>query len=404
MNRFKSNAGRRNFLKMCGLSAVPFFMSANGLANPFLFDNDPSKKEADKKPSVNFIFDDVFFSPTEYLQKLTEINAAHAIERDFYGSGGVVEELQLAFAKLTGKEKAIFLPTGTMANQLAVKLLSKDNTKVIVPENSHVYRDEADAAQAVHNKRLIPTGKDKAYFTLQDLKDTIAYYDAGEVFKSGLGTITMENPIRRTDETYVPLPVIKEIAGYCKEKGYKMHLDGARLHIASAYTGISVAEYAADFDTVYISLYKYLNAAHGAILCGEAAVIDKMEHQVKIYGGTTFQSWDAAAMALHYLNGIDDRWKSVVQQSDALVTELNKLPGVKISKIENGTNIRHLVLDKNIDLKKLAGILYNDYNIWLGRADENGIIKFTVNESILRQKNEYIVNAWQKGISLAKIN
>jgi threonine aldolase len=129
-----------------------------------------------------------------------------------------------------------------------------------------------------------------------------------------------------------------------------------------------------------------------------------MEHQVKIYGGTTFQSWDAAAMALHYLNGIDDRWKSVVQQSDALVTELNKLPGVKISKIENGTNIRHLVLDKNIDLKKLAGILYNDYNIWLGRADENGIIKFTVNESILRQKNEYIVNAWQKGISLAKIN
>ena len=401
MNKIKPNADRRSFLKMCGLSTVPLFISASGLANSLLIDADKSKKETGKKPPVNFIFDGLSFSPTEYLQKLTEINEVHAIEPDFYGDGGVIKDLEDAFAKITGKEKAIFLPTGTMANQLAIKLLSKDNTKVIVPENSHVYRDEADAAQAVHNKRLIPAGKGRPYFTLSELQETIAYYDEGEVFKSGLGTITLENPIRRTNETSVPFATIKEITAYCKEKGYKTHLDGARLHIASAFTGVSIAEYAACFDTVYISLYKYLNASNGAMLCGDAAVIDKIKHQVKIYGGTTFQSWDAAAMALHYLNGIEDRWKEVVLQANTLISELNKIAGVKISTLENGTNIYNLVLDKSIDLKKLAGALYNDYNIWLGRANEEGTIHFTVNESLLRRKTTEIIDAWKKGISLA---
>jgi len=402
MDTFKSSADRRSFLKAAGLATLPFFVSASGMAGNSLFYDGKPKKEEHKNPSVNFIFDGLSFSPEEYIKKLTEINDAKAIEPDFYGHGGAVKELQDAFAKITGKEKAVFLPTGTMANQLAIKLLSKENTKVIVPENSHVFRDEADAAQSVHNKRLIPAGKGKAYFDLKELQETITYYDKGEVFESGLGTITVENPVRRADETSVPIGVIKEVAAFCKEKGYKMHLDGARLHIASAYTGVSIAEYAAYFDTVYISLYKYLNASNGAMLCGDAAVIDKIEHLVKIYGGTTFQSWDAAAMALHYLNGIEERWKNVIQQAESLITELNKIPEIKISKIENGTNIYNLVLDKSIDLKKLAGVLYNEYNIWLGRANEEGIVKFTVNESLLRQKNDFILNAWKKGMNAAK--
>jgi len=89
------------------------------------------------------------FSPRDYLDKLNEIDSINSIEIDYYYKGGVTRELEDEFARITGKEKAIYLPTGTMANQLALKLLNGSNTKAIVPENSHVFRDEADASQAV---------------------------------------------------------------------------------------------------------------------------------------------------------------------------------------------------------------------------------------------------------------
>ncbi len=393
--RISSNTFRRDFIKLCGLSALPFFMPEN----VFAIQKQETKEEIkNKKPLLNFISDGLLLSPAEYLQKLDEINKKSEIEPDFYGNGGATKRLEDAFVKITGKEKAIFLPTGTMANQLAIKLLNKDNTKALVPENSHIYRDEADAAQSVHNKRLIGLGKGKPFFTLKDLQETLAYYDNEEVFKSGLGVVAIENPIRRADASTIPIENIKEISKFCKEKGYQLHLDGARLHIAAAYTGVSIAEYATNFDTVYISLYKHLNATNGAILCGKADIIDKVAHQIKIYGGTSFQNWSATAVALHSLNDVEEKWKNIIKVADYLVVELNKIPEIKISKIENGTNIYNLVLDKNISLKKLADFLRIDDNILVGRANAEKVIKLMVNESLLSRKPSEIVDAWKKAI------
>ena len=389
--KFSSSTFRRDFIKLCGLSALPFFMPESVFAAP-------EQEIKNKKPLVNFISDGLLLSPAEYLQKLDEINKISPIEPDFYGNGGVTKRLEDEFVKITGKEKAIFLPTGTMANQLAIKLLNKENTKAIVPENSHIYRDEADSAQSVHNQRLIGIGKDKAFFTLKDLQETLTYYDNEEVFKSGLGVITIENPIRRADASTIPIQNIKEISEYCRQKGYKLHLDGARLHIAAAYTGVSVAQYAENFDTVYISLYKHLNATNGAILCGKADIIDKVAHQIKIHGGTNFQNWNAVAMALHNLSSIEEKWKNIVKVADYLIVELNKIPEIKISKIENGTNIYNLVLDKNISLKKLADFLRIDDNILVGRANAEKVVKLMVNESLLSRKPNEIVDAWKKAI------
>ena len=310
MKKQGDNNQRRDFLKKCGLSTVPFLFPAISLSAAPLLEHQTNSTNNTKFP-VNFIYDGLAFSPQEYLEKLNEINKSHPIQPDFYGNGGATKALEDTFAKITGKEKAIYLPTGTMANQLAIKLLNEDNTKVLVSENSHIYRDEADAAQSVHGKRLIPVGKGKAYFNLNDLKSTIRYLNENEVFKSGIGTVAIENPIRRADGTTVPIETIKELSEYCKENGYRLHLDGARIHLAAAYTKVSLAAYASYFDTVYISLYKYLNATGGAILCGDAALIDKIVHEIKIHGGTVFQSWNNTAVALHYLRDIDERWKKV---------------------------------------------------------------------------------------------
>lgn len=398
IKNLKEAHNRRDFLKKCSLSSVPILLPTIGL-NAMSFSEVQNETPIKPQTPVNFIYDGLDFSPQEYIKKLNEVNQAKPIEPDFYGNGGTTKALEDEFAKITGKEKAIYLPTGTMANQLAIKLLNGNKTKVIVPENSHIFRDEADAAQSVHHKRLIPLGnKDKPYFELTDLKEIIAYTNKNEVFRSGLGTVAIENPIRRADGAAIPIETIKEISNYCKDKGFKMHLDGARIHLASAYTGVSISEYASYFDTIYISLYKYLNATGGAILCGDAKLIEQITHEIKIHGGTVFQNWSNTAVALHYLKGINDRWSMVLKAAAIIVSELNKIDGLNINGLKNGTNIYDLKLSKAIDSKELASVLYDEYNIRMRRADKEGLVKFAINESILTRDTSEITGAWNSAV------
>jgi len=394
MKKVIEENNRRDFLKKCALSTVPFLLPTVGLNAMSRSENNNIDLTNNPEVTVNFIYDGLELSPRQYLEKLTEIDQGERLEPDFYGNGGTTKELEEIFAKLTGKKKAIYLPTGTMANQLAIKLLNGKNTKVIVPENSHIFRDEADASQSVHRLRLVPIGKDKSYFQLDDLVSTVKYINEKEVFRSGLGTVVIENPIRRANGTAVPIETIKEVSTYCKNNGYKMHLDGARIHLASAFTNVSIEEYASYFDTVYVSLYKYLNANGGAILCGDAEIIDQLSHQIKILGGSMFQNWSNTAIALHYLDGITERLNQVVVTANKLIDELNKIDGISISSTENGTNIYKLKLANNISSKELAEKLFKEHNIRL-RSGENGIVRFAVNETLLTRDLQGIINAWK---------
>jgi len=394
MKKIKIENNRREFLKKCGLSTVPFLLPTVGLNAMSWSENNKTNLANKPEIVVNFIYDGLELTPRQYIEKLAEIDKGKILEADFYGNGGTTKLLEEKFAKLTGKEKAIYLPTGTMANQLAIKLLNGNNTKVIVPENSHVFRDEADASQNVHGLRLVPVGKEKSYFQLEDLVSTIKNINENEVFRSGLGTIVIENPIRRANGKAVPIETIKEINTYCKNNGYKMHLDGARIHLASAFTKVSLKEYTSYFDTVYISLYKYLNATGGAILCGDTEIIDQLSHQIKIHGGTMFQSWNNTSIALHFLDGITERLNQVVITAHKLIEELNKIDGIHITPIKNGTNIFNLKLTPNISSKELSKILFEEHNIRL-RSSENGMVRFAVNESLLTRDSQKIVDAWK---------
>ena len=99
----------------------------------------------------------------------------------------------------------------------------------------------------------------------------------------------------------------KRISALARERGIGMHLDGARLFIASAYSGIAPAEYAAAFDTVYVSLWKYFNSGIGAILAGPKRVLDGMYHMRRMFGGNLAAGWQAALVARHYMNGFPER-------------------------------------------------------------------------------------------------
>ncbi len=383
---------RRSFLITSSAGIIPALIPFHGLFNGHFT---PGKINT---RTVKFFGDGEMFEPAEYLQELHNANAISPIVKDRYGAGGNVELLEKKFAELTGKEKAICFPSGTLANELAIDVLCGEKSKVFVPENSHIYRDEADSAQQVFGNRLMPLGEGQHFFTLDHLKNAISKIDKDEAFKTGAGVLAIENPVRRADGRAVPIEEIKKISEYCRSKSIKLHLDGARIFIASIWTGIPVKEYASYFDTVYVSLYKYFGASGGAVLCGNADIIDKMAILIKVHGGTIYSNWLNAAMAMHRLEGFDDRQKEVIVRSKELILGLNNINGLQMSKLDNGTNIHLLKLPKSIDGAKFQDKLFKEFNIKIGRPDEQNELKITMNETLLYMDVKDIVGAFKKYI------
>ncbi len=389
---------RRNFLKASGIAVLPAF-----IPNRNLYANNTINKFIPKEDDTVLLYGDgIMYEPDQYIEQLQQFNTKNAIKKDRYGTGGVVTALETKFEEITGKEKAIFMPSGTMANQFAIAVLSGEHTKVFVQDTSHIYRDEADAAQAVFQKRLMPLAKEATYFTVAELKNAIESLSSHEVFQSGIGAVSIENPVRRSDGRFVPIEEIKKISEYCRTNNIKLHLDGARIYMASAWTGISIKEYASYFDTIYISLYKYLGASGGAILCGDNNVINKMPHLIKIHGGNMYGNWTNAAMALHRLEGIEDRLQKTMIRADEVFSAINKFSSIKINSLEDGTNIYSLELGNNINGIKFQETLAKNYNIRMGRPDNSNKVMITVNETLLFMDANNFIDSFKSALSVAK--
>jgi len=247
----------------------------------------------------------------------------------------------------------------------------------------------------------MPLAKNETYFTADVLKQAIENLGNEEVFKSGLGCVSIENPVRRTDGRMMPIEEIKKISEYCRNYNIKMHLDGARIYMASAWSGVSVKEYASYFDTIYISLYKYLGASGGAILCGTKEIIEKMPHMIKIHGGNMFGNWLNAAMALHRLEGLEERLKKSISHANKIFASLQQIPGVKITALDGGTNIYKMQIPTGVSGQKISGHLASKYFIRGLRPGSNGDIMIAVNETLLKRDVKYFQDAFKDAIKIA---
>jgi threonine aldolase len=137
---------------------------------------------------------------------------------------------------------------------------------------------------------------------------------------------------------------LKRICAFAREHGIKTHLDGARLYMASGYTGIAPREYASHFDTVYVSLWKYFNAASGAILAGPRDVIDGLYHTRRMFGGGLPGAWPFAAVSLHYLAGFEAEFGAAVGVAQEFLGKLDRNPSFDVETIPNGSNIFKLAV------------------------------------------------------------
>ena len=151
------------------------------------------------------------------------------------------------------------MPTGTLANHLAIRALCGTKTRVIVQEQSHLYHDSGDCVTQLSGINLVPLARGRTGFTLEELKEAIVESTSGRV-ANPVGAVMIESPVRRQMGQVVPFQEMKAMTDYCSDQGIGTHLDGARLYMMSAASGIGPREYSKLFDTVYISLYKYFGA------------------------------------------------------------------------------------------------------------------------------------------------
>jgi threonine aldolase len=330
------------------------------------------------------------------VRRLAEIEAAGPIEGDDYSRGGAVERLERAMAEELGKEAAIFVATGTLANLLALDRHCRGRgRRVVVQEQGHIYNDTGDGATELAGLNLIPLAAGRPAFTLDELSAALEWAGSGRV-ETPVGALAIESPVRRQHGRVVPFEQMGAITALCRQRGIATHLDGARLYMMSAATGQSARAYAALFDSVYVSLWKYLGAPFGAILAGQAAFVEGMYHRRRAFGGGLPHSALAAALALDGLPGFADRFGRALARARELFAALDRLPGASIAPLPDGSNIFPLELDRRVDRARFAAGLAERSVVATIPAE--GTVYLTVNPTILRRSNEELLGAFEQAL------
>ena len=297
-------------------------------------------------PVVNLSHDGLALTPAEQAARLQRLVHRKGFAADEYSLGGVVAELEAAFAALLGKPAALFVPTGTLANHLAVRALAGTSrgsaARVLVPHMSHLYNDTGDALTELSGLNMVALGHGSASFPLSEVAMELERARSGRVATQP-AALVVESPVRRCQGELFDPEELRRVTDFARTQGLGLHLDGARMLIASAYTGIAPAAMAAPFDTVYVSLYKGLNAPSGAMLAGPKALIDGLFHARRMFGGGLPAGWPFAAGALEDLPGFVERLKGAVAASEQVFRELDSL-GIPVRRVPRGTNVAFLPL------------------------------------------------------------
>jgi threonine aldolase len=355
---------RRNFIQLgTALAAGIPATQAHALQSK------PPKPIAQKQ--TDFIHDGLYLSPMDYSSLLMKLADEGKIKEDYYSNNGVVAELENTFAKLLGKESAIFMPTGTLANHMAVRKLAGVNRRVIVQEQSHLFNDSGDCAQTLSGLTLIPLGENKVSFSIEEVEKVLDKSAKARV-ETKVGVISIETPVRRQQDRMFAFEDMKTITDFARNHQIKTHLDGARLFVQSVHTNKEPAAFGGMFDTVYTSLWKCFNAASGAILAGPKSFTENMFHERRMFGGSLPYAWPYAAVALHYADHFIPEYKKAWANAEKFFAAIQKNERCSMVKLENGSHIVRLNI-KNTNLVKLKQALEKK-NILFNVPDEQGFM------------------------------
>jgi threonine aldolase len=277
---------------------------------------------------------DTVTQPTDAMRKAM---ARAEVGDDVYGEDPTVNRLQDMAAALLGKRAALFVPSGTMGNQLAIRAHTQPGQEVIVESKAHIVRYEQGAAGALAGVQLHWVVGDRGIMTAEQVEAAIRPKDP---YSIPTGLICIENTHNSGGGTIYSLSTIEKIRAIATKHGIPMHLDGARLFNAVAATTLPASTYAQHFETVSFCLSKGLGAPAGSLLVSsDTQLIERARRFRRMYGGAMRQSGILAAAGIYALEHHVTRLRTDHDHAKKLARALQQIPAVRIAPQHVETNI-----------------------------------------------------------------
>jgi len=256
-------------------------------------------------------------------ERLTDILASSDLDgrSDLYGDG-VTAALEERVAGLLGKPAAVFFPTGTMAQQVALRCwaMRSGNPAVAMHPLNHLEVHEREAYQVISGLRPVWLTREPRQPTAEEVRN----------LDEPFGTLLLELPLRDPGYLLPTWAAYTELVAAARERGAYVHLDGARLWESTPYLGQDLATVAGLADSLYVSFYKTLGGISGAVLAGPADFVAQARAWRHRYGGNVFQHWPAVLAAGHGLDRELPRLASYVEHAAVVARVLAALPGARV--------------------------------------------------------------------------
>jgi len=279
------------------------------------------------------------------------------VEPDRYGDGGVVADLEGEVRDLLGKPAAVFMPSGTMAQQIALRVHADRTGRRVVlwHPTSHLALHEDQAAERLHRLRPHPVGDSRALLALDDLEEVA----------EPAAALLIELPQRELGGRLPAWDDLVAQTSLARSRGTATHLDGARLLESLPFYGRPAAEVTALFDSVYLSLYKGIGGLAGCVLAGDEQLIAEAREWRHRHGGTLFAMWPYAAAGLAGLRRRAAAVPRYVDHARAVCAELSKIDGLRLVPDPPHTNMAHLYLQVDGDaFAAAARALAVEQKVW----------------------------------------
>lgn len=299
---------------------------------------------------------DTVTKPTEAMRRAM---ANAPVGDDVFGEDPTVTALEQKTAALLGKEAAVYMPSGSMTNQVAVRTHTEPGDEIILEANAHVYYFEAGAPAALSGVMCRLIQGTRGVYTADDLRGVLhptnVHYPVTKL-------VCIENTHNLGGGTIWPMGQMTEVVKVAREAGLKIHLDGARLWNASVATGIPERDYAALADSVSVCFSKGLGAPVGSVLAGSQAFIQRARRFRKQFGGGMRQAGIIAAAALYALENHHDRLVDDHANAKLFAEGIAGLPGIDIDPATVQTNmvffrVTSMPAQELSDKMKQAGVL-----------------------------------------------
>ena len=354
-----------------------------------------------RKACHRFLTHDYPKNPRQVLSELAETTDPE-LEADHYGHGDLIAGFESEVAALVGKEAAIFMPSGTMCQQIALRIWSEHQgtRNVAFHPKSHLETHEEKAYQRLHGLHGILAGSSEALLTLDDLK----------AITEPVGALLLELPQRDLGGQLPDWEALNEIMAWARERRIPTHLDGARLWECRPFYGREYSEIAGLFDSVYVSFYKILGGIAGSMLAGPAEFIAEARTWQRRHGGNLIHLYPFVLSAQRGLRERLGRMEAYHAKAEEIAALLAPFAEIQIVPNPPHTNMMHLFIRGErgkleaavLDVAKETGIwLFNQLAPTV--LPDLSLFELTVGEATLDLSGQEIVDVFRMVLALVSV-